>query len=402
MTKHTRIALLIFGGFACVALALYVRTRADHAKLTNAQGNGAPAGASSGAPGTPGASGERVVPVSVAKVERRDVPVYLEGLGTVTSLATVTVKSQVDGRLEGVFFKEGDPVKKGDRLAQIDPRPYILQLHQAQAALGRDEAQLKNGQLNLQRNETLRSQNLIAQKDVDDQRALVAQLDSAVLTDRAQIENAQLMLDYARITSPVSGVTGVRLVDPGNLVHASDTTGIVVVTQLDPIAVLFTLPQDDLPHVQKAMANGKLRVEAYARDGVQKLGDGELGLVDNQVNVQTATIRLKAMMPNPDKKLWPNAFVKTRLHLETMKGALVLPASVVQHGPDGIFGYVVGNDNVVAARPLSILSTQGDLAVLANGAAEGERFVTDGQNQLKPGGRVSPREKGEPGSKGHP
>lgn len=331
MTRVGRIALFVSGAAIVAALLLYLRARTSHEP-----GGGGTAASAERAPargGAQAATADRVTAVSVASVEKRDVPIVVEGLGTVTSLATVTVKSQVDGRLDRVLFKEGDTVKKGDVLAQIDPRPYLIQLHQAEAALVRDEAQLKNGQLNLERNEALRSGNLVAQKDVDDQRALVAQLDGAVRTDRAQVENAKLMLDYARITSPIDGVTGVRLVDPGNLVRSTDATGIVVVTQLDPIAVVFTLPQDDLPRIQRAMKARKLLVEAYARDGVQKLGEGELGLVDNQVNAQTATIRLKAVLPNAEHALWPNAFVKARLRLDTLQGALVVPAFVVQRGP---------------------------------------------------------------------
>lgn len=386
MTKLGRIALFVVGVAIVAALLLYLRARTSH----EPDGGAASAERASTRGGAQAAAADRVTAASVATVEKRDVPIVVEGLGTVTSLATVTVKSQVDGRLDRVLFKEGDTVKKGDVLAQIDPRPYLIQLHQAEAALVRDEAQLKNGQLNLDRNEALRTGQLVAQKDVDDQRALVAQLDGAVRTDRAQVENAKLMLDYARITSPIDGVTGVRLVDSGNLVRSTDAGGIVVVTQLDPIAVLFTLPQDDLPRIQRAMKGRKLQVEAYARDGVQKLGEGELGLVDNQVNAQTATIRLKAVLPNAEHALWPNAFVKARLRLDTLQGALVVPAAVVQRGPQGTFGYVVGQDDVVAVRPL-VARIQGDLAVIESGAEAGETFVSDGQNQLKPGAKIAPR-----------
>jgi multidrug efflux system membrane fusion protein len=355
-----------------------------------ARGGSAPGGSSAaGASSAPG--GDRAVPVATAVVTKRDVPVVLEGLGSVTPLATVTQKSQVDGRLERVLFTEGQAVKRGDVLALVDPRPFAIQLHTAEASLFRDDALFKNGRLNLDRYETLRKGNLIPQQQVDDQRAAVAQLEAAVQTDRAQLESARLNLDYARITSPIDGITGLRQVDPGNLVHPTDANGIVVLTQIDPIGVLFTLPQDDLPRVQRAMKEGKPKVEVYARDGLQRLAIGELLMVDNQVNPQTATIRLKAVFPNPDHVLWPAAFAKARMSLTTLKDVLVVPASVVQRGPSGTFGYVMGADKTVAVRPLEVASLEGEVAVIAKGLQEGDVVITDGQNQLKPGSRVAPR-----------
>jgi multidrug efflux system membrane fusion protein len=353
---------------------------------------GAPSGAGSASAGSPAGGGtDRVVPVTTAIATRKDVPVILEGLGTVTPIATVTQKTQVDGRLDRVFFKEGQSVKKGEVIAQVDPRPFAIQLHTAEAALFRDEATLRNARLDLERYETLRKGNLIPQQQVDAQRTLVDQSDAATRADRAQIDAARLSLDYARITSPIDGVTGVRLVDPGNIIHAADATGIVIITQIDPIAVLFTLPQDELPRVQKALAKGKVPVDSYARDGVQKLATGELWLVDNQVNAQTATIRLKAVFPNPDHTLWPNGFAKARMQLTTITGALVVPAAVVQRGPGGAFAYVVAPDNIVTPRPIDVSSIEGDVAIIAKGLAEGDKVVSDGQNQLKPGARVAPR-----------
>jgi len=391
MKQSTRIVVAILVVVVLAGVALFVRRQSAGGKTSGASGAAAGApGASGGANGGPPA-GDRVVPVATAIAVRKDVPVILEGLGTVTPLATVTVKSQVDGRLDKVLFTEGQAVKKGEVIALVDPRPFNIQLHTAEATLAKDDSQLKNGQLNLERYETLRKGNLIPQQQVDDQRALVAQLEATTHADKAQVENARLMLDYARITSPIDGVTGLRQVDPGNLVHASDANGIVVITQIDPIAVLFTLPQDELPRVQRAMKEGKVVVDAYARDGIQKLATGQLLLVDNQVNAQTATIRLKSVLDNPEHVLWPNAFVKARMHLTTVKGALVVPAAVVQRGPNGTFGYVVAADKTVSPRPLEVASIEGDVALIAKGLAEGDVVVTDGQNQLKPGSKVQAR-----------
>ncbi|HEY2516700.1 MAG TPA: efflux RND transporter periplasmic adaptor subunit [Polyangiaceae bacterium] len=334
---------------------------------------------------------ERVIPVPVATVVEKDVPVWLEGLGNATPIATVNVKTLVDGRLDSVNFKEGQLVKKGDLLAQVDPRPFQIALHTAEATLARDSAQLRDARLNLDRYRTLRSQNLIAQQQVDDQQALADQYEATTHSDQAQIESAKLNLDYAHIVSPIDGVTGVRLVDPGNIVHASDQTYIVIITQLDPMAVLFNLPEDDLPRVQTQLAKGLIPVEAYSRDGLTKLATGRLALVDNEVNAATATIRLKALFPNKDRSLWPSEFVKARLLLSTAKDARVAPATAVQRGPNGTFAYVVAADNTVSVRPIEVLSTQGDDALIAKGLEVGERVVTDGQNQLKPGAKIQPK-----------
>jgi len=381
MTRtSTRILLVVLLLVAAGGVGLFV-----------AHGNTQAAKAASGAPAASGSAADRVVPVATATAQKKDVPVVLEGLGTVTPIAMVTVKTQVDGRLNAVAFKEGQSVKKGDLIAQVDPRPFQIQLQNGEASLYRDDAQLKNGKLNLDRYDSLRKQNLIPQQQVDDQRTAVDQLEAATRTDQATIASARLNLDYARIVSPIDGVTGIRLVDSGNVVHATDPGGIVVITQLDPIAVVFTLPQDELPRVQKALNAGKVGIEAFARDGIQKLGAGELMLVDNQVNVQTATIKLKASVPNPERLLWPNGFVKARITLATLKDALVVPASVVQRGPNGTFAYVVNADKTVAQRNLEVGSIEGDLAVITKGLAEGDVVVTDGQNQLRPGGKVAPR-----------
>jgi multidrug efflux system membrane fusion protein len=354
---------------------------------------GGASGQSKTGPG--GGSDKRPVSVVATKVVARDVPVTLDGLGTVTAFKTVTVRSQVDGRLDSVAFREGQFVKRGTLLALIDPRPFAIQLHQAEGALARDQAQLGGGKVNLDRYTRVAKDKLIPQQQADDQGVLVGQLEGSVKADQAQIEQAKLMLEYAHIRSPIDGVTGVRLVDPGNMVHPAEAGGIVVVTQIDPIAVLFTLPQDELPRVQKALAEGKPAVDALARNGGSVLATGTLEVIDNQINATTATIRLKAIFANPDRVLWPNQFVKARLHLGLRQGALVVPAVVVQRGPAGAFAYVVGEDKTVAARPVVVDSTDTEFAVIRSGLTAGETVVTEGQFQLKPGALVETRAPGE-------
>ena len=338
-----------------------------------------------------GAQPTRVVPVVAVAVERRDVPVYLQGLGTVTALDTVTVRPQVDGRMDKVLFKEGETVHKGQVLAQIDPRPFRAQLHQAQGALARDQAQLSNAQVNVARDKALAAEGLVPRQQLDGDTALVSQYEGTIRVDQAAIETAQLNLDYTRITAPIDGVTGIRLIDAGNVVHAADPGGIVVITQLDPIAVLFALPQEELTPVAEEVAHGKLTVDAYSRDGSTLLGSGDLSLIDNEINSSTSTIRLKAVLPNAQRLLWPNEFVNARLRLTTRRGALVVPAVAVQRGPTGTFVYVVAAGDTVAVRPVTLQGTEGDLAIVSQGVAEGERVVTDGQAELRPGSRVAPR-----------
>jgi multidrug efflux system membrane fusion protein len=337
------------------------------------------------------AAANRQTPVLTSEVTQRDVPVWLEGLGNVSAFYTVTVKTLVDGRIDRVAFKEGQHVKKGDLLVQIDPRPFQIQLEAAEAALARDQANLKNSQLNLERYKTLSDQKLIAVQQMTDQQAAVDQQLAQVNADKATIDSARLNLDYARITSPIDGVVGVRLVDPGNIVHVADTTGLVVVTQLDPIAVFFTLPEDDLPSVSKAMAGGELDVQAMSRDGDKPLGEGKLAVIDNEINQATATIKLKAIFPNPQNMLWPNEFVKARLRLMTRQGAIVVPAAVIQHGPQGTFAYVVAADSTAEVRNVTVDVIQGDLAIVSSGLAVGEQVVVDGQGQLRKGARVLPK-----------
>ncbi len=316
---------------AIIGLALAIRWGAAR-RAAQAR---APSAGERGAGGA--AQQARPVPVTVATVARRDVPIYLEGLGSVVANRTVTVRTQVDGRLQDVRFKEGQHVRRGDVLAQIDPRPFQAALDQAEGALLRDQSQLRAAQLNVERDRRLVAQQLIAQQQLDTDQALSGQYQGSVRIDQAAIETARLNLEYARITSPVDGVTGIRAVDPGNVVHATDTGGIVVVTQLDPVGVIFSLPQDDLVEISTQLARGPLPVTVRSRDAGDVLGQGTLEVIDNQINASTSTLRLKAVVPNPRRLLWPNQFVNARLELETRAGALVMPVAAVQRGPSGTF-----------------------------------------------------------------
>jgi len=331
------------------------------------------------------------IPVAVAPAEQRDFPVYLSGLGSVQASNTVSLKSRVDGQIVQIAFKEGQFVKQGELLLVIDPRPYQVALEQAEASLARDQAQLKNAQLDYQRYQGLFKEGVISQQQYDAQRALVGQLDGTIKADQAAIDNAKLQLVYTRVTAPVSGRIGLRLVDIGNMVHASDTNPLLVVTQLQPIAVVFTLPEDALPNVTKHMKSGTLEVDAYSRDDTTKLAAGKLLTIDNQIDQTTGTGKLKAMFDNSDSSLFPNQFVNARLLLETKKGATVIPAAAIQRGPQGsTFAYVVKPDKTVEVRNLKVSLTQGNLSVIASGIAPGEQVVTDGQDKLQGGSRVEP------------
>jgi multidrug efflux system membrane fusion protein len=377
----------MIAGVAAVGVFLAARVRHGSQSATEAGSSAHAAGPKGAAAGA-----DRPVPVLLARAVTRDVPVTLEGLGTVTAYKTVNVRSQVDGRLDRVVFREGQFVKHGDVLAQIDPRPFEIQLHVAEAALARDSAQLRGAERDLMRYEAVVAKQLIPQQQVDDQRATVEQLRGAAQGDHAQIENAKLQLDYARIKSPIDGVTGVRQVDQGNIVRAADATGVVIVTQIDPIAVIFTLPQDDLPRIAAAQGrSGELAVSALSRDGTQTLATGKLEVIDNQINTTTATVRLKAIFPNPKHMLWPNQFVKARLSVDVRRGVLVVPAVAVQRGPQGTFTYVVGAGDVAESRPVTVELIEGDQAIISKGLAAGDAVVIEGQNQLRPGAKVVPR-----------
>ena len=354
------------------------------------------AGCSAGSKtGTARASTQTVVPVAVATAERRDVPVYLKGLGSVTASNTVTVKSRVDGQLAQVNFKEGQHVNQGALLAVIDPRPFQVALDQAQASLARDQAQLKDARLNYERFKSLLDDSgAMSQQQVDTQKAAADQLEGTVRADQAAIDNAKLNLIYSHITAPISGRVGLRLVDVGNMVHAADTTGLLVITQLQPIAVVFTLPEDNLQTVSQHMHQNTLPVEAYSRDDLTKLATGKLLTIDNQIDQTTGTGRLKAMFDNPDDALWPNQFVNVRLLLETHKGSTVIPSVAVQTGPQGSYVFTMKPDKTVAVSPVTVSFAQNNVASIASGVAPGDVVVVDGQDKLQAGIKVDPHATG--------
>ncbi len=332
------------------------------------------------------------IPVSVYTAEQRDMPVYLTGLGSVTALNTVNVKSRVDGELVQVVFKEGETVKKGDLLAVIDPRPYQVQLSQAEAQLFKDRAGMRDAQLNYERFKgLLQESGAMSQQQVDTQKSTVDQLEGAVRSDQAAVDNAKLQLTYCHITAPVGGRIGLRLVDPGNMVHATDTNAMLVITQLHPIAVIFTLPEDNLPAVAQRMHQGQMPVEAYSRDDRTKLATGTLLTIDNQIDQTTGTVRLKAIFPNPDNALWPNQFVNARLLLEVRKNATVIPAAAIQRGPQGTYVFTVKPDKTVEVRDVTVAITQNNRSAIASGIVPGDIVVTDGQDKLQAGSRVEPR-----------
>jgi multidrug efflux system membrane fusion protein len=331
------------------------------------------------------------VPVGVATVRQRDFPVYLTGLGSVLAFNTVSLKSRVDGQIMQVNFREGQDVRKGDLLIVIDERPYQVALATAQANLQRDQAQLDNAKAQFERNKALYESGVIAKQDLDTMQASFGQYEGTIAADKAAIENAKLNLTYCRITSPIDGRVGLRQVDPGNYVQAASNTPMLVITQLHPIAVVFTLPEDQLQSVLQRMNHGELTVDVYSRDDQTKLSAGKLLTIDNQIDPTTGTAKLKAIFENPENTLWPNQFVNVHLLLETRKDAVTAPAAAVQRGPQGTFTYVVDANNTVQMRPIQIALTQGNAVVIASGLQPGERVVTDGQEKLQAGSRVAPQ-----------
>ncbi|MGZ3558491.1 MAG: MdtA/MuxA family multidrug efflux RND transporter periplasmic adaptor subunit [Thermodesulfobacteriota bacterium] len=329
------------------------------------------------------------VPVVAVEAKKTGFNVYITGLGSVTPLNTITVRTRVDGQLMEVLYREGQIVKDGELLARIDPRPFEVQLTQAEGQMARDVAQLKNAQLDLERYQLLWKEDSVSKQQLDTQEALVRQFEGAIKTDQGQIDSAKLNLVYCKITAPISGRVGLRLVDPGNIVHVSDTNGLVVITQLQPIAVIFPIPEDNLPQVLARLKAGeRLPVEAYDREMRQKLAVGSLLTVDNQIDPATGTVRLKAIFSNEKNELFPNQFVNARLLVNVRRDATVIPSPAIQRGPQGTFVYVVKADRTATVRPVNVAEIQGGEASIKTGLSPGELVVVDGQDRLREGTRV--------------
>jgi multidrug efflux system membrane fusion protein len=331
------------------------------------------------------------VPVGVATVQQGNFNVYLTGLGSVQAFNTVSLKTRIDGQIMQVNFQEGQDVKVGELLIVIDPRPYQVALQQAQANLQKDEAQLTNAKAQYERNKVLYEQGVIAKQDLDTLQASFGTYEGTIASDKAAIANANLNLTYCYIKSPINGRIGLRQVDSGNYVTAAGGTPMLVITQLHPIAVVFTLPEDQLQVVSQQMKQGALTVDAYSRDDQTKLGTGKLLTIDNEIDQTTGTAKLKGVFDNPENTLWPNQFVNVHLLLEARKDAITAPASAMQRGPDGTFAYVVDANNTVQMRPVKVDLTQGSTVVVASGLQAGEKVVTDGQEKLQPGSHVAPQ-----------
>jgi membrane fusion protein, multidrug efflux system len=352
---------------------------------TNHQGQPAPqtTTAGHGAQGLP-------QPVGFATIDRGDIRIVLNQLGTVSSLDTVTVQTQINGQLQEIGFKEGQVVKKGDFLAQVDPRPYVAALEQAQGTLAKDQGLLAQAQANLKRYQTLGRQDSIAQQQLDDQRFLVQQYIGTVQTDQGAVDAAQVNLAYCRIVSPIDGQVGLRLVDPGNYVQSSSTTGIVMITQMQPISVLFSVPEDNLPDIIPRVRSGAtLTVEAYDRANTRLLATGELGVLDNLIDTTTGTLKLRAIFANPDELLYPNQFVNARLLVNTMHDTVRVPVPAVQRGEPWTFVYLINADNTVSVRPIKVGPVDGNYEAVLSGVSAGDRVVTDGTDRLRDGVSVT-------------
>src|SRR5580692_9366945 len=353
------------------------------------------AGSKAGAPGAPGQGGPGAfvmmgpAPVVVATAQKGDLPVYLIGIGSVNAYNTVTVRSRVDGQIVKVNFTEGQFVHEGDALVEIDPRPYQVQLEQAEGQLAKDQAQLHDVQVDFGRYTQLYNDGVIPKQQVDTQEAQVGQFQGAIKADKATIDNAKLQLVYARITAPISGRVGLRLVDQGNIVHASDTTGLLVITQLQPISVIFTLPQDQLQQVLvKLRGGGQLPVEAYDRDDISKIADGKLATIDNTIDPTTGTYKLKSIFSNENNVLFPNQFVNVHMLVDTKHNVVIVPAAAIQRGPQGTYAYVVAGGDTVKIRMVTVAQTTGNNVGVSSGLNAGDVVVIDGQDKLQNDSKV--------------
>ena len=332
------------------------------------------------------------VPVIIGTVEQKDVPVYLDGIGTVQAFNTVTIRSRVDGQLQKLGFEDGQDVRVGDLIAKIDPAPFQTVLDQAVAKKTQDESQLRLSQIELHRNEVLFTNKIVSQDVIDTNRASISQTEAVIKSDEASIESAQVQLNYTTISSPIDGRTGIRQVDVGNIIHSNDTNGVVVVTQLKPISINFTLPEQNLGDIQMHFSEGKLKVLAVDRDNKTVLDEGTLTVIDNQIDPTTGTIRLKATFPNQNLRLWPGQFANTRLLLTVRTNANVVQASVVQRGPEGSYAFVVEDDMSVKMQPVKVAFIEQQDAVIESGLQPGEKIVVDGQYKLQPGSKIRPAE----------
>lgn len=391
-----RKTVLIVGIIAICCAVLFAFSRSKNSAQNNsAQSNSAQQGGAPGRGGRRGGGqgqGQQTIPVAVAPAIRKDMPVYLNGLGTVEAYYTVVVKPRIDGQVTEVYFKEGQDVKKGDLLVQIDPRPYEVAVSQAEAQLYKDQAQLVIAKRNFERFGDLFKQGVVSQQDYDTQQSNYGALDGAVRADQAAVDNAKLNVAYCRVTAPIPGRVGLRQVDPGNYVHSSDANGLVVITQLHPIATTFTIPQDSLPQVMLASRKRSkpLEVDVYSRDNQTKLAAGSLTTVNNLVDPTTGTVKLKAVFDNPDNLLWPNQFVNARLLLDVQKNTIAIPSAAIQRGVQGTFVFVVGQDNTAQIRQVKIGVTDGNLIAIDSGLNQGDQVVTDGQDKLQAGSKVQP------------
>jgi len=386
-----------------IALGGYYFAASRSAPEATAQGGAPSAGNAQGSPPASrrGAGGDasRPTPVATASARQGDFDVYLNALGTVTARSTVTVRSRVDGQLLRVLFNEGQIVKAGQLLAEIDPRPFQVQLEQMNGQLAKDQALLANAQVDLERYRTLLKQDSIASQQVDTQASLVRQYEATIASDKGQVDNAKLQLSFTKIAAPIAGRLGLRQVDAGNMIHASDSNGLVVITQVQPIDVVFPIPESNLPRVQRRLREGDPPiVDAYDRNQTRKLATGKLSTIDNQIDTATGTIKLKAAFANDDGALFPNQFVNVRMLLDTLRGATIVPSAAILRGAPGTFVYVVKDDKTVTVRPVKVGPIEGENAVIDSGVTPGEAVVVDGTDRLREGAKVEAIARGAPAS----